>query len=152
MQITNKMQDLRQELKNKNITLFKDFSDVPKTMFDADQMRSVIINIVHNAVDAMKNGGELTVSLNSNGNWIEIIFTDTGDGMDEAQLERIFDPFFTTKTDGSGLGLLIVQRIINSHNGIIKIDSSTKKGTSISIELPVRRVAGNKSLPLPKML
>ncbi len=141
---------LNEELKNKKITLIKDFYDVPKTMLDADQMRSVIINIVRNAIDAMDNGGELIVSLNNKGNWIEITFSDTGDGMDEALLERIFDPFFTTKTNGSGLGLLIVQRIINSHNGTVKIDSSPDKGTTITIELPVRNVSGKKSLPLPK--
>ena len=141
---------LNEELKNKKITLIKDFYDVPKTMLDADQMRSVIINIVRNATDAMNNGGELTVSLNNKGNWIEITFSDTGDGMDETQLKRIFDPFFTTKTNGSGLGLLIVQRIINSHNGTVKVDSSPDKGTTITIELPVRNISGKKSLPLPK--
>ncbi len=143
---------LNEELKNKKITLIKDFYDVPKTMLDADQMRSVIINIVRNATDAMNNGGELTVSLNNKGNWIEITFSDTGDGMDETQLKRIFDPFFTTKTNGSGLGLLIVQRIINSHNGTVKIDSVPDEGTTITIELPVRSVPGKKSLPLPKQL
>ncbi len=141
---------LNEELKNKKIALIKDFYDVPKTMLDADQMRSVIINIVRNATDAMDNGGELIVSLNNKGNWIEITFSDTGDGMDEALLERIFDPFFTTKTNGSGLGLLIVQRIINSHNGTVKVDSSPDKGTTITIELPVRNISGKKSLPLPK--
>jgi len=140
---------LNEELKDKNITLIKDFYDVPKTMLDADQMRSVVINIVHNAVDSMKTGGEITISLSDKGNWIEIAFSDTGDGMTEAQLERIFDPFFTTKIDGSGLGLLIVQRIINSHNGTVKVDSSPDKGTTITIELPVRSVSGKISLPLP---
>jgi len=143
---------LNEELKDKNITLIKDFYDVPKTMLDADQMRSVVINIVRNATDAMNNGGELIVSLCSKSNWIEITFSDTGDGMTEAQLERIFDPFFTTKIDGSGLGLLIVQRIINSHNGTVKVDSSPNKGTTITIELPVRSVSGKISLPLPKKL
>ena len=143
---------LNEELKNKNITLIKDFSDVPKTILDADQMRSVIINIVRNATDAMKNGGELTVSLNNKGSWIEITFSDTGDGMDKAQLERIFDPFYTTKTNGSGLGLLIVQRIISSHNGTVKVDSAPDQGTTITIELPVRSVSGKKSLPLPKQI
>ena len=143
---------LDEELKNKKITLIKDFYDVPKTMLDADQMRSVVINIVHNAVDSMRAGGEITISLNDKGNWIEITFSDTGDGMTEAQLERIFDPFFTTKIDGSGLGLLIVQRIINSHNGTVKVDSSPNKGTTITIELPVRSVSGKISLPLPKKI
>ncbi|MCK5852291.1 PAS domain-containing protein [bacterium] len=141
---------LNEELKNKKITLIKDFYDVPKTMLDADQMRSVIINIVRNATDAMSNGGELTVSLNNKGNWIEITFSDTGEGMDETQMKRIFDPFFTTKTNGSGLGLLIVQRIINSHNGTVKVDSVPDHGTAITIELPVRSISGKKSLPLPK--
>jgi PAS domain S-box-containing protein len=141
---------LNEELKNNNITLIKDFSDVPKTMFDVDQMRSVIINIVRNAAEAMPDGGELIVSLNNKGNWIEITFSDTGEGIEETQLKRIFDPFFTTKTNGSGLGLLIVQRIINSHNGIVKVDSSQGEGTTITIELPVRSARGKKSLPLPK--
>ena len=143
---------LDEELKNKNITLIKGFSDVPKTMLDADQMRSVVINIVHNAVDSMESGGEISVSLCSKSNWIEITFSDTGSGMTETQLERIFDPFFTTKTNGSGLGLLIVQRIINSHNGTVKVDSSPNKGTTITIELPVRSVSGKISLPLPKKI
>ena len=72
--------------------------------------------------------------------------------MDKAQLERIFDLFFTTKINGSGLGLLIVQRIINSHNGTVKVDSVPGEGTTITVELPVRSVSGKKSLPLPKQI
>lgn len=144
------LQLLNEELKNKNIHLIKDFADIPKTMFDADQMRSVFINIIKNAVDAMRAGGELIVSLASKGNWIDVSFADNGCGMDSAQKKRIFDPFFTTKANGSGLGLLIVQRIINSHNGAVKVDSELGKGTIITLEIPVRNIPGKKSLPLPK--
>ena len=141
---------LNEELKSKNIHLIKDFSEIPKTMFDADQMRSVFINIIKNSIDAMNTGGELIVSLSAKGNWIEISFTDNGCGMDKVQQKRIFDPFFTTKTNGSGLGLLIVQRIINSHNGTVKVDSEPGKGTTITLEIPIRNIPGKKSLPLPK--
>lgn len=140
---------LNEELKSKNIRLIKDYSDVPKTMFDADQMRSVFINIIKNAIDAMSDNGELVVAVTAKGNWIEISFSDNGQGMDSARLKRIFDPFFTTKTNGSGLGMLIVQRIINSHNGTVKVNSAPGEGTTVILEIPIRNIPGKKSLPLP---
>ncbi len=141
---------LYSELNDNDVAVVKDISDAPETLFDADQLRSVIINIVRNAMDAMPDGGTLTVSLKSRGDWLELSFNDDGCGIDAAGLAHVFEPFYTTKANGSGLGLLIVQRIMNAHNGAVRIHSRPGGGTTVTLELPVRVTAGKKSLPQPR--
>ncbi len=141
---------LYSELNDNDVAVVKDISDAPETLFDADQLRSVIINIVRNAMDAMPDGGTLTVSLKSRGDWLELSFNDDGCGIEAAGLAHVFEPFYTTKADGSGLGLLIVQRIMNAHNGAVRIHSRPGGGTTVTLDLPVRVTAGKKSLPQPR--
>ncbi len=70
---------------------------------------------------------------------VDIIISDTGCGIDHQEMERIFTPYFTTKNKGSGLGLAISQKIIEDHNGLLKIDSEPGEGTTVTISLPLRR-------------
>ncbi len=115
---------------------------------DPHQMSQVFWNLSMNAVQAMPDGGELTISsrmigvkgfdlVSKSREWAEIIFRDTGQGIHEGILEKIFVPFFTTKENGSGLGLSIVHRIIEEHEGRIYVKSKPGKGTQFTIYLPV---------------
>lgn len=137
------------EIESRKVALIKRYDTLPVTLFDRDQLRGVIINIVRNALDAMPNGGTLTVTARSRGDWIELIFSDDGCGIPPDKLAQVFKPFFTTKPHGSGLGLLMVQRIVTAHGGTVRLQSEQGRGTDVIIELPVRRTADRRSLPSP---
>jgi len=118
--------------------------DIPKTMIDEGQIAQVFINIILNALDAMPEGGRLTVTshhgLNSQGlDTIFIDFSDTGTGIPPSDVERIFDPFYTTKEagKGTGLGLSVSYNIVKRFKGDIKVASQLGKGTTFTITLPV---------------
>jgi signal transduction histidine kinase len=117
-------------------------------------LKQVYLNIINNAVDALPEGrGEITVSTHHNVRYAVIEIKDTGHGIAGDVLPRIFEPFFTTKTEkGTGLGLPISYKIIQSHDG--KIDVRTKKGegTAFSISLPLYSENREQLLPgLPKL-
>jgi signal transduction histidine kinase len=114
-------------------------------MADEGLLKQAFLNIMLNAVEAMRSGGDLTVSTRlatrgapeDQGEALEIAFGDTGPGIPEEDLSRIFDPFFTTKNDGTGLGLAITHRIIESHHGTIKVVSRRGTGTTFTVALPL---------------
>jgi len=103
---------------------------------DPQQMEQVFFNLVQNAIQAMENGGELTVTAEAVTGGIAIAFRDTGHGVSPANLDRVFQPFFTTKHRGSGLGLPIVKKIIEAHRGSIEIESTEGQGTEAKLRLP----------------
>ena len=137
------------ELNERKIAVIKKIAHVPDTLFDADQIRGVIINVVRNAMDAMANGGTLGLSLASRTGWIEMVVKDDGCGIGADKMDHLFTPFYTTKPHGSGLGLLIVQRVMNAHGGSVRIESREGKGTVVTLELPIRLATGRKFLPSP---
>jgi len=103
---------------------------------DPEQIEQVFINLFTNALDAMPEGGSLSVKTEPGNAVVKIRISDTGRGMSRPTLEKIFEPFFTTKDKGTGLGLAIVFNIIQKHNGRIDIDSEEGKGTTFIITLP----------------
>ncbi len=125
-----------------------------QAMIDVDQMKQVFWNLLINAVQAMSNGGEIRIELEQqNGTfgemrfplpftqrrgkeWLKISISDSGSGISSQEKENIFEPFFTTKETGTGLGLSIVHKIIENHNGVIKVDSEVGKGSTFTIFLP----------------
>ncbi|MBI5640541.1 MAG: PAS domain-containing protein [Nitrospirae bacterium] len=123
----------------KNIRLVSDIDDIPPLKLNPDQIQQVFLNLMLNAIDAMTSGGKLTVSMKRRNESVEIDFTDSGTGIDDAILDRIFDPFFTTKPPGrgTGLGLSICYGIIREHNGTIGVKSKKGEGTTFTITLPV---------------
>ncbi|MDT8419681.1 MAG: ATP-binding protein [Desulfuromonadales bacterium] len=110
---------------------------VPEVCGDAGQFKQVFINLVLNALQAMEQGGRLTVDLSSQGDRVMISFRDTGCGIPPGELDRIFNPFFTTKADGTGLGLAITHRIIGNHGGRISVSSQVGEGTEFILSLPI---------------
>lgn len=105
-------------------------------MMDTAGMESVFMNLFLNAAEAMSSGGKAELNVKTLENIIEIQFSDTGSGISEEDLGKIFAPFFTTKKAGNGIGLSIVQQIINYHNGNITVKSEVDKGTEFKITLP----------------
>ena len=102
--------------------------------YDREQIIQAFVNLILNAVDAMPNGGSIYITAQpSNDNKVKITFEDTGIGIDEANIEKIFDPFFTTKDEGTGLGLPIIYRIIENHEGKITVRSAVGNGTIFEI-------------------
>ena len=103
---------------------------------DPEQLQQVILNLLQNAMQAMPEGGAIEVGLRAEGNTGLLIVGDTGVGMDNEVREKLFTPFFTTKEDGTGLGLVTSKKIIDAHNGQIRVDSEPGRGTQFSISLP----------------
>ncbi|PWI56827.1 two-component system sensor histidine kinase NtrB [Sulfoacidibacillus thermotolerans] len=103
------------------------------------ELKQVFLNLGKNALDAMPNGGTLSIFGKIEQNFYILIISDTGIGISQAHLQKIFDPFFTTKSTGSGLGLAISKKIIEAHHGLIQVESEINRGTRFSIELPLYR-------------
>ncbi|MEW6117060.1 MAG: ATP-binding protein [Nitrospirota bacterium] len=123
----------------KKIQFSADIEDVQPLTLNPDQIQQVFLNLLLNALDAMPEGGNLSIAIRRAGNGVEIVFSDTGAGIDEAVMDRIFDPFFTTKPlgKGTGLGLSICYGIIKEHNGTITVKSKKGEGTTFVIHLPL---------------
>ena len=135
------IQDALGSVKVPPAVVVRDMSEERPTLrIDSDKMRRVMTNIVQNAIDAMPQGGTITISSKeSNGN-IEIDFSDTGSGFSEKILQNLWKPLQTTKAKGMGLGLAICKRIVDAHGGSISVTSKTGEGTTITISLPTRSV------------
>jgi two-component system sensor histidine kinase HydH len=123
------------------VTVEIEFQDqLPSILTDPKKMKQVILNLCQNGVEAMPNGGTLTVSGSQQGDSIVIAITDSGTGI--ASGLEVFQLFRTTKPEGSGLGLPIVQQIIADHNGLVDYVTEVGKGSTFRIVLPLgNRVA-----------
>nr|HMT07071.1 ATP-binding protein [Pyrinomonadaceae bacterium] len=113
---------------------------------DSTQLKQIFWNLARNAVQAMPDGGKLTVGLgHAESGRVRITFTDTGRGMSQEQVEQLFEPFANSTTGGTGLGLSIVYQIVKDHNGAINVRSTEGVGTTITIELPKENRAALRS-------
>ena len=123
---------------------------LPLAPVDANQMKQVLVNLVKNAMQAMTKGGTLTLATGHTDEAVWVSVADTGGGIPPDQINHIFEPFYTTKKKGTGLGLMIVQRIVRQHGGKIELESRVNEGTTFRIRLPlrertVRLLGGEKS-------
>jgi signal transduction histidine kinase len=121
-------------------TLEKELPESPLMVnYDSQQIEQVLINMIHNAIQAMPEGGKLFVGLTQTNNMAQVIIQDNGKGIPPEDLKRIFDPFFTTKPEGegTGLGLSVSYGIIANHNGRIDVESEVGQGTKFTIFLPL---------------
>lgn len=131
---------LKPEIENRDIAIRTDLApQLPSAKFDAAQIQQVLVNLVKNAIQAMTAGGMLTLSTGSSAQGIWAAVNDTGGGIPADRINRIFEPFYTTKQQGSGLGLMIVQRIVREHGGHIEILSDAGRGTTFRVWLPPLR-------------
>jgi signal transduction histidine kinase len=119
------------------IDFVTEIADEPMTiMVDPELLHRALSNLVLNAMDAMPNGGKLTISARPQGANIEIRVADTGEGLTQEECERLFTPYYTTKVHGTGLGLAIVQSVVADHGGTIAVESHAGSGATFIITLP----------------
>ncbi|HXJ55209.1 MAG TPA: ATP-binding protein [Verrucomicrobiae bacterium] len=129
---------LRPEINNRGITLKEKLArSLPAVSMDPAQIRQALVNLIKNAIQAMSKGGVLKVQTDLGVEGVVVSVADTGGGIPEEQINRIFEPFYTTKKKGSGLGLMIVQRIVREHRGRIDLESHVGKGSVFRIWLPL---------------
>lgn len=129
---------LRPELDNRGIAIKPKLArQLPATPIDPTQTQQALVNLVKNAMQAMTKGGTLTLQTGESTEAVWVSVADTGGGIPQEQLNRIFEPFYTTKKKGTGLGLMIVQRIVRAHNGRIELESHVGQGTTFRLWLPL---------------
>ncbi|MGQ9661728.1 MAG: two-component system sensor histidine kinase NtrB [Kiritimatiellia bacterium] len=134
---------MKQEIEERNvITEIHATEALPRVRVDRNQLKQAFFNVIRNAVQAMPDGGRLTITLSCSDRYLAISFRDTGVGIRAEDLGRVFEPYYSTKPGGSGLGLMVVQRIIQEHGGQIEVASKLGEGTNFTILLPLleRRV------------
>jgi signal transduction histidine kinase len=125
------------EIKDRDIVVEQELrSDLPLLQVDRDQMKQAFYNVIKNAFEAMKRRGILRIRTDRDDTHVLISFTDTGGGISPENLSRAFEPYFTTKASGTGLGLLIVRRIVREHGGELSIETNEGKGLTLTIRLP----------------
>ncbi|OGW47758.1 MAG: hypothetical protein A2Y66_02610 [Nitrospirae bacterium RBG_13_41_22] len=130
--------------KSASIEINKFLGDIPQIYIDEKQVRFAISNLISNAIEAMPDGGTLTIITNveyiSGKNHVTVKVMDTGVGISEEKLTMIYEPFFTTKTtkQEAWLGLPITRKIVEGHGGLIKVDSVVGKGSTFSLYFPYR--------------
>ena len=125
------------ELQDREIVVEQELrSDLPLLQLDRDQMKQAFYNVIKNSVEAMHRHGTLRIRTDLADTHVIVRFVDTGGGMSAENLSRVFEPYFTTKPSGSGLGLLIVRRIVREHGGELSIESSQGRGLTLTIRLP----------------
>jgi two-component system, sporulation sensor kinase E len=128
---------LKHEIRDRDILVEVEVAeDVPHASLDRNQIKQAFFNIIRNAMQAMANGGLLKIAVTCNDRFVIVSFTDTGPGIPPENLGSLFEPYFTTKSEGTGLGLMIVQRIVRDHGGEIEVRSEPNKGTTFTLFLP----------------
>ncbi|PYJ70740.1 MAG: PAS domain-containing sensor histidine kinase [Verrucomicrobia bacterium] len=125
------------EIQDRGIVVKQELrADLPLLQLDRDQMKQAFYNVIKNSLEAMKRHGTLRIHTDLDDTHVLIRFVDTGGGMSAENLSRVFEPYFTTKPAGTGLGLLIVRRIVREHGGELSIESEKGKGLTLTIRLP----------------
>jgi signal transduction histidine kinase len=141
------------EIQDRDITVKQELrSDLPLLQLDRDQMKQAFYNVIKNSLEAMKRHGTLHIRTDMDDTNIIVSFVDTGSGMSAGNLSRVFEPYFTTKSSGTGLGLLIVRRIVREHGGELSIESNEGEGVTLTIRLPyierrIRMLEAGESKP-----
>ncbi|HBJ59055.1 MAG TPA: hypothetical protein DDY72_00960 [Verrucomicrobia bacterium] len=135
--LQNCLETLKNELKERKITVRTDFArSLPMVALDKNQMEQVFFNLLKNALEAMKEGGHLTLSAEADDTSVSVSIQDTGCGMGKEQIAHLFEPYRSTKTNGHGLGLMICSRIVHDHGGSISAESVKNAGTTFTVKLP----------------
>ena len=130
---------LRPQIEKQRIVVEKEFQALPMIQMDPEQMKQAMLNLLLNAIQAMPEGGQLTLKgqNSKDGQWIHLSIEDSGMGISPEDIDKLFDPFFSTKEGGIGLGLSITHRIIDQHHGKIEVENAPEKGTIFTVWLPI---------------
>jgi len=111
--------------------------NIPSIKVDSKQIQQVLINILSNAIESIKSKGHIKVKTSVQSGLLNLIISDTGEGIGKESLNRIFEPFYTKKAAGTGLGLSVVKQILESHNAVISVQSEINRGTTFTIQFPI---------------
>lgn len=144
---------MEHDIRNRNIGVeVTSPNALPQIPLDQSQIKQAFFNVIKNSLQAMPDGGTLHIELSCNDLFAKIAFRDAGMGIQRKDFGRIFEPYQSTKSDGTGLGLMIVQRIVQEHGGAIEVHSEPNVGTTVSILLPLveRQMRLLKSKETPK--
>ncbi len=129
---------IRKQCQRQNVELVEAIAtDLPQARFDTDRLKQVLLNLYNNALDAMPEGGKMTISAEQVGHAIVVSVADTGAGIPAEQIPLVFEPFYTSKGQGTGLGLSISYNIISDHGGEIDVDSQVGEGAVFRFTLPL---------------
>jgi len=129
---------LRTEMEDRGILVELELAEtLPSLLIDRDQIKQAFYNVIKNASQAMKQGGILRIRTAADHGQVSVAFEDTGGGITPENLSKVFQPYFTTKDSGSGLGLMIVRRIVREHGGEMELQSDEGRGLTVTIRLPV---------------
>jgi signal transduction histidine kinase len=128
---------MKNEISDRNVHLTLELPDhLPAVQVDHNQIKQAFYNILKNAVQAMPSGGALQITLSETDRFVAVAFSDAGPGISPWDLSAIFEPFYTTKSSGSGLGMMILQRIIRDHGGEIEVRTEPEHGTTVTVFIP----------------
>ena len=136
--VTESLALLEREVKDRDILVELELADdLPRCLVDRAQLQQAFYNLIKNALQAMRAGGILRIRTEAGPDHVAVSFMDTGHGIAPEHIGRVFEPYFTTKTNGTGLGLMIVQRIVREHGGTLDVESDTGRGTTVRLKLPL---------------
>ncbi len=155
LEIERSLELISYHFRKNRIIIERDYQpELPLLPADRQELQQLFLNLFTNAGDAMPQGGTLTIRIyakHADADWVAVDIADTGMGIQPDDLPRVMEPFFTTKPEGkgTGLGLPICRRIVQSHHGMITIASKAAKGTTVSVNLPV--IDGGSAEPYPEL-
>lgn len=133
------------EIKAHELHLFTQIPDItPEINIDAAQVQQLLTNLIKNAIESSRPGGRLDISCSFDQYTVDLKIADTGIGIAPEELSKIFDPFHTTKSNGTGLGLMVVQRVMREHGAELCVDSTLEVGTTFTLKFPI---PGRKRMP-----
>ena len=128
---------MKHEIRDRRMLVETDFAEeVPTVMVDDTQVKQVFFNVIKNALQAMEDGGILKLETYLTDRYVGVAVEDNGSGIDPDKLGAIYEPYHTTKDEGTGLGMMIVQRIMRDHGGEIEINSEPGRGTRLTLRFP----------------
>lgn len=131
------IQTLRTEIEEKQLNVKCEWpGHIPKIAGDPTQLRQAFLNLLKNALQATPTGGEIIIECHSDNNTVSISFQDTGHGISQKNISKVLTPYFSTKKGGTGLGLMVVERIVNAHGGKILVESEEGRGAKFTLVFP----------------
>lgn len=135
--LKNCLETLKNQFVERRISVTLDIpSSLPVVALDKNQIEQVFFNLIKNALEAMKDGGNITIRISSDDESVTVALQDSGAGMSKEQVSHLFEPYHSTKTNGHGLGLMICSRIVHDHGGSIRAESIPNEGTTFTLKLP----------------
>ncbi len=138
--LTESLEFMRREIEDRNVLVQASWPDnLPHVLADPAQLKQAFYNLIKNAIQAMSEGGVLRIVCEEQRDFLAVRFADTGKGISAQDMSRVMDPYFSTRGEGTGLGLLIVERIVRSHGGELAIDSRPGEGVVVTVRLPLRQ-------------